>query len=89
MSMDWGGDILAKTLPVELRDRLTEIEYDPYYDSSRDTGFVQCNGKTGEVILNMPGKAPRRVSRRKLRKLLAEDLDIKVIGIQDACSVYH
>ena len=88
MSMHWGGEFLAKNLPVELRDRLTEVECDPYYESSGDTGFVQCNGKTGEIILNIPGKEPRRVSRQKLRKVLAEGLEIQVIGVEDLCAVW-
>ncbi len=77
-SMHWGGDFLANALPPELVARLNEIDCDPYYDHSKDSGFVQCNGKTGEVIMVIPGTMPRRVSRRKLRALLATGIDIQV-----------
>ena len=78
MSMHWGGEFLSKALPEDLRSRLNEIDCDPFYDASKETGFVQCNGKTGDVILVMQGTMPRSVSRRKLRTLLATGIDIKV-----------
>ena len=78
MSLHWGGEFLTKILPPTLRDRLDEINTDPDHDFSSDSGFVQCNGATGEVILVMPGVMPRRVSRRKLMRLMSEGLDIEV-----------
>jgi hypothetical protein len=78
MSLHWGGEFLTKVLPPNLRDRLEEINTDPDHDFSSDSGFVQCNGETGEAILVMPGVMPRRVSRRKLRTLMSEGLDIEV-----------
>lgn len=78
MSLHWGGEFLTKVLPPELRERLNEINVDPEHDFSSEKGYVQCNGETGEVILVMPGAMPRRVSRRKLRGLMSEGLDIEV-----------
>lgn len=78
MSLHWGGEFLTKVLPPSLRDRLDEINTDPDHDFSNDNGFIQCNGETGEVILVMAGVMPRRVSRRKLRSLTSEELDIEV-----------
>jgi hypothetical protein len=42
-----------------------------------DSSYVHCNGQTGEVISNMQGDSPRRVSRRKLRAPLSEGVDIQ------------
>lgn len=78
MALHWGGEFLTKGLPPDLRDRLDEINTDPEHDFSSESGFVQCNGETGEVILVMSGVMPRRISRRKLRSLMSEGLDIEV-----------
>jgi hypothetical protein len=78
MSMHWGGEFLAAVLPQRLRDRLHEIDADPHYDSTKDGGYVMCNGETGEVLVVMPGVMPRRISRRKLLGLLREGIDVQV-----------
>lgn len=78
MSLHWGGEFLETTLPPHLRERLNEVDTDPEHDFSSEKGFVQCNGETGEVIMVMPGVMPRRVSRRKLRGLLSEGVDVEV-----------
>ncbi len=71
MSLHWGGEFLEKVLPPSPRERLGEINTDPYYDFSKDEGFIQCNGETGEVILVMQGKM---VSNRKHRDFPSESL---------------
>lgn len=83
MSLHWGGEFLSTVLPLHLRPRLDEINTDPEHDFSSEKGFVQCNGETGDVILVMPGTMPRRVSRRKLRALMSEGLNIEVKHIHD------
>jgi hypothetical protein len=80
MAMHWGGEFLSTVLSPELRSRLHEIDTDPHHDNSKDGGYVQCNGETGEVLVVMPGVMPRRVSRRRLRGLLSEGVDIRVCG---------
>jgi len=93
MSLHWGGEFLPTVLPPKLRDRLEEINTDPEHDFASEEGFVQCNGLTGEVVMVMPGMMPRRVSRRKLRGLLSEGLDVEVClarehdGVQVGCCV--
>jgi hypothetical protein len=58
------------------RGRTRGCNRDPFYDKI-DSSFVHCNGQKGEVISNMQGCSPRRVSRRKLRALLSEGVDIQ------------
>jgi len=43
-----------------------------------ENSYLHCNGQTGEVILAMQGILPKRVSRRKLRALLSEGIEIQV-----------
>jgi 2-polyprenyl-6-methoxyphenol hydroxylase-like FAD-dependent oxidoreductase len=41
------------------------------------TGLPIHNGKTGELLMEMKAEKPCRVSRRKLRKLFAEGIEIQ------------
>lgn len=63
-------------LPPELRERNKETWCDPFY---QETGYAIdiYNGQTGEMIGRTPGLS-MRVSRRKLRKLFSEGIDIQV-----------
>jgi hypothetical protein len=87
MSLHWGGEFLSTALPPELRARLKECDCDPFYEGV-DNSFCQCNGQTGEIILHMQGVMPRRVSRRKLRALLSEGIDIQVC-VAGSSSYHH
>jgi hypothetical protein len=66
-------------LPEELLARLKEAAVDPSFDSSAQGGYTVpfYNGKTGEHIISMPMKNAIRVSRRKMRSLCSEGLDIR------------
>lgn len=77
MSLHWGGEFLNKILPPDLKARLKECNCDSFYDKDDDS-YLHCNGQTGDVILAMQGVLPKRVSRRKLRALLSEGIDIQV-----------
>jgi hypothetical protein len=71
---------LEQVLPENLLARLKEAAVDPSFDFSATDGYtVQFyNGKTGDHIIAMPMKGAIRVSRRKMRTLCSEGLDIKV-----------
>lgn len=53
------------------------ISCDPFY-AGQDGSLPFFNGKSGERLFDMPGDAPRRVSRAKLRAFLGEGLDVQV-----------
>lgn len=78
MSMHWGAEFLSSILPADKIDRLHEIDTDPYHDSSKDAGYVQCNGETAEVLVVMKSSTPKRVSRARFRRLLSDGLNIEV-----------
>lgn len=79
MSIHWSRPLLEHLLPEELLARLKEAAVDPSFDSSAEGGYSVpfYNGKTGEHIINIPMKNAIRVSRRKMRSLCSEGLDIK------------
>lgn len=79
MALHWGTEYLMQCLPLELKAKFQQTLVDPFYDGD-DTGYPFCDGSTGEVLTVVPGVAPKRISRKKLRTLLAEDIDIRVCG---------
>lgn len=78
MQLHWGKDHLFKVLPESLRLRFVEVLVDPHFKD--DLPFPHINGETGEVIAEIPMPGLVRVSRGKLRKLLAggKHLNIQV-----------
>src|SRR5271156_675731 len=79
MSIHWSRPLLEDLLPEELLARLKEAAVDPSFDSSAEGGYSVpfYNGKTGGHIISMPMKNAIRVSRRKMRSLCSEGLDIR------------
>jgi hypothetical protein len=77
MTIHWGRPLLAELLPAELLARLHEAQVDPSFNDAYAVQFF--NGKTGEFLMAMPlpGNAVR-VSRRRMRKLCAEGIEIQV-----------
>jgi hypothetical protein len=80
MALFWAADYIKETLPDGLRERFDEVKCDPYDEPGPDrAGWLPLyNGKTGEVIVKMPGGAATRVSRGKMRKVWSEGLNIQV-----------
>ena len=82
MSIHWGLPLLNELLPPDLAACLIqEASVDPTIDYERrpDSGSFILDGFTGEVLkeLSVPeGEANVRVSRRKLRTLCQEGLEI-------------
>jgi hypothetical protein len=72
--------MLEGLLPSSVLGRLSEAQVDPYFDSSKVEGYTVpfYNGKTGDHIVEIPMKNSVRVSRRRMRSLLSEGVDIQV-----------
>lgn len=75
MTLHFGQEYLSKCIPPQLMSRLSEACCDSFYTGTV-TSWPMYNGQTGEKFLNMPGFNPMRVSRRKLRALLAEGITV-------------
>jgi hypothetical protein len=80
MSIHWSRPLLKELLPNEILDKIRDAQVDPTYDTSNPKGYVVpfYNGKTGAHIVDIPMVNAIRVSRRKMRALCAEGIDIQV-----------
>ncbi|KAL9113745.1 MAG: hypothetical protein Q9227_002190 [Pyrenula ochraceoflavens] len=76
LTMHWGSEFLDRAISSRLRMKLQGINCDPFREGY-DEAYPMLNGKTGEVLIALPGKNARRVSRRKLRHLLSQDINIE------------
>lgn len=73
----WGSEAVNKLLGPELRGRIKEIWSDP---SISDNSFYELPiyaGHTGELLGKTPDRS-MRVTRRKMRKLFSEGINIIV-----------
>ena len=75
--MHWGLHYLEQCLPDELVARTKEMMTDPFY-GEEDQGYPFCNGKTGEVLKIVQSDSSLRLSRRKIRALLSEGIEVNV-----------
>jgi hypothetical protein len=80
MSIHWSRPLLETLLPADLLTRVREAQVDPSFDSAQTGGYSVpfYNGKTGEHIMDIPMPNAVRVSRRKMRALCSQGIDIKV-----------
>jgi hypothetical protein len=80
MSIHWSRPLLKELLPNEILDKIRYAQVDPAYDTFNPKGYVVpfYNGKTGAHIVDIPMVNAIRVSRRKMRALCAEGIDIQV-----------
>ncbi|KAF2788432.1 FAD/NAD(P)-binding domain-containing protein [Melanomma pulvis-pyrius CBS 109.77] len=77
MTLHWGSSHITSCLPPDIVARLPEAYADPGLSPDAVTGLPIHNGKTGELLMEMKAEKPCRVSRKKLRNLFAEGLDIQ------------
>ncbi|KFY33453.1 hypothetical protein V494_07606 [Pseudogymnoascus sp. VKM F-4513 (FW-928)] len=77
MSIQWGIPLLRQCLSEPLFDRLQSAANDPYF-TPPDPGLLPTlNGKTGELMKEIPLLRMFRVSRRKFRSLCAEGISVE------------
>ena len=69
--------ILARLLPDDVLADLPTAICNPHLDFDAEVECLPCvNGVTGELLFKSPTPGARRVTRQKLRRLLAEKLDV-------------
>ena len=80
MLLHWGARHILQCLPEELQGRLREIRCNEYYDAAPGVDdFLPCyNGETGELLYRIHADDPVRVSRKKMRELFREGIDVHV-----------
>ena len=89
MLLHWGAQHIFGCLPQELQGRLREIRCNEYYDATPGVDdFIPCyNGKTGELLYRVSADNPVRVSRKKMRGLFSEGVDVQVSATARSNSV--
>ena len=81
MTLHWGAEYVFQKLPEDLRRRIPSTRCNPHANPETWAGvgpLTTYNGQTGEVMWEMHGDNPVRVSRSKIRKLFSEGLNIQV-----------
>lgn len=74
--VQWSLPLLRKLLPTELFNRLVEVQCDPTLERGSDETVEYWNSETGAVLKIIPTPNMKRVSRKKLRGLCAEDIEV-------------
>lgn len=77
MTLHWGSTHIASCLPDNLTARFNEAYADPSLSTDAVTGLPIYNGKTGDLLLEMGAEKPVRVSRKKMRNLFSEGIDVQ------------
>lgn len=76
LAIHWSVRILEKILPPDLFARLSEAQCDPAHDRGVDETIELRNSETGELLKTISAPNMKRVSRRKLRSLCAEGIEV-------------
>ncbi len=77
MTLHWGSTHIASCLPEDLVARFNECYADPSLKPGAVTGLPIHNGKTGDLIMEMGADGAMRVSRKKMRNLFSEGVDVQ------------
>ncbi|KAF2668608.1 putative monooxygenase [Microthyrium microscopicum] len=79
MTIHWSKPLLEQLLPTDLWSRLSEAQADPSFDATvaADYSIPFYNLKTGEYLKSQPVPHAIRVSRRKLRELCAQGINVQ------------
>ncbi|KAI3553110.1 hypothetical protein CABS01_07042 [Colletotrichum abscissum] len=74
----WGMSTLTELLPEQIVKNFPQGICNPHLEfNDWDESVIGYNGATGEVMFQNSTPGARRISRRRLRKVLAEGLDIR------------
>ena len=77
MAIHWSIPILEKLLPTNLASRLFETQCDPGLRTGLDHTIEFRNSETGDVLKTISTPNMKRVSRKKLRALCAEGIEVQ------------
>ncbi|KAF7186548.1 FAD-dependent monooxygenase phnB [Pseudocercospora fuligena] len=78
MSIQWALPMLSALLPDKLHERLQTASVDPHYNFPESGNAMPVyNAETGELVKSIPLVKMLRVSRRKMRALCAEGIDVQ------------
>ena len=79
LTIHWALDTFLSLLPQSLIDRLPETYVDPVaVEKGEKANFLFFDIRSGESRWQVPAAKRMRVSRERLRKLMTEDIEVKV-----------
>ena len=78
MALLWASTLLQDLLPRKILDRLQNAQVDPHLPAQPEETMYITDGASGNVIKAVLSPGARRVGKEALRKLLAEDLPVRV-----------
>jgi hypothetical protein len=78
MAIHWSLPLLEALLPSELGSKLKDAQNDPFWDVTEEDLFKIYNGLDGTVLKALPLPRIVRVSRRKMRALCSQGIDVRV-----------
>ncbi|KAG9246907.1 hypothetical protein BJ878DRAFT_539860 [Calycina marina] len=73
----WAQSRLDECLTPDLRALVKSVQTDPSYTPSADSIMPLHNGKTGELMRNIPAPYSLRLRRKRWLQLLSKNVDIK------------
>ncbi|KAJ5674770.1 uncharacterized protein N7477_004704 [Penicillium maclennaniae] len=79
MALHWSIPHIQACLPPELFEQLKSVETNPWgkQDPKVVGNIPLINGRSGELLANVPMPSPRRIVRGKLRDLFNVDVDVR------------
>jgi hypothetical protein len=77
LGVHWSVPILEKLLPPNLSSRLFEAQCNPGLVANSNHTIQLLNSETGDVLKTIPTPYLMRASRKKLRALCAESIDVQ------------
>ncbi|KAM3558256.1 hypothetical protein ARSEF4850_004685 [Beauveria asiatica] len=78
MLVHWAMPIFQRLVPENILQNLDDALCNPHLEFDAQVETLPCyNGVTGKLLFCSPTPGARRVSRRRLRALLARDVDIR------------
>jgi hypothetical protein len=78
MGVHWALGMLKAILPDEIVAKLQEARNNPHRSTPPDEALSIHDSLTGDVLMKIPTPGIQRFSRRKLRAILTEGIEIQV-----------
>ena len=79
MALHWAIPHIQACLAPEIFEQLKAVETNPWeeQDPNVASNIPVVNGRSGELLANIPMPSPKRIVRGKLRDLLNMDIDVR------------
>jgi hypothetical protein len=76
MALHWSMPLVQKLLPSDLYSRMPEATADPFHNGDPNEAIPIFNSATGDLLKSIPVSGIKRVTRRKMRALCSQGIDV-------------